>query len=122
MQCNFIKNNGGRCNSNALKGDEFCFVHSNDPEIVKIREKVLSEGGKNSRKQYQPIVDEITIEDTNGVVQMIRKLIQEIRQDEISTKKANAIGYLLNIGLRALQQSNIEDRLKDIEDVLSNRP
>lgn len=121
MKCGFTKENGLKCEANALRGGDFCFLHSDDPEIVKVREKALSEGGKNSRKQYEPLLDEIAVCGAKDVVELIVKLIGEVRRDEISTKKASTIGFLLNTLLKALELGEIDDKLEAVKSIFSGR-
>jgi hypothetical protein len=121
MQCEFIKESGEKCGANSLRNDKFCFMHSDDPEIIKIRQKSLSEGGSNSRKKYEPLIDEVDLENNADILFLIKKLIEETRGDKISTKKTTAIGYLLNIAIKALEQSDIEKRLSTIENAIKRQ-
>ena len=119
MQCQFIKEDNKRCEAMTIKDSKFCFMHSSDPKIKKIRKKALSKGGKNSKKKYEPLTEKINIKSNKDVVNLITQTINEVRQDKISTKRANAIGYLSNVIIRALSQQTIEEKLNRIEHALS---
>jgi len=118
MYCEFVKESGEKCEANALRGDKFCFMHSDDEEIIKIRQKSLSEGGINSRKKYEPLIDEVDLENNADILFLIKKLIEETRGDKISTKKITAIGYLLNTAVKTLEQNDVDKRLTNIENAI----
>ncbi len=119
MRCEYAKN-GKRCNAKTLTGDRYCFMHSQNPDVKEKRKKALSQGGKNAHKEYPLIKDTIMVKNNRDVIDLINKLVREVRVDEISVKKANCVGYLLNISLKALD-SELEERIKNLENVLSKR-
>ena len=123
MQRSFKKYDGEGCKASALRNDDFCFTHCTNPKIVEYREKVNAEGGQNAHKEYAPFPTEkdLILESTSDVTKIIGKLVKEVREGKISERRANCIGFLLNIAIKSLEKDGIEKRLIHIEDAISNR-
>ena len=57
----------------------------------------------------------ININDAGDVKRLLNSIINDLRNGEIDSKSANAIGYLANIMLKAVEISDMEGRLKTLE-------
>lgn len=122
-QCNYTKSDGSKCQAQAVvDGDGFCFVHSENPAIIERRKKSQAEGGKNGRKHKDPPIEiETNLSSMKNVVNILSFVVGSVLKNEISPRKANTIGYLLNVSVRAIEKKDIEARLEHLESLLSVR-
>ena len=72
----------------------------------------MAEKKKRSRRR---------IDTAQDVKRQATYLFNEVLVGNIESKKAGRLGYLLTIILRAIEGSEIEARLKSIEDLLQDR-
>jgi len=115
-ECRFIKSDETICKANAIQGDSYCFWHSE--RMKKKREQAVVDGGNSPKRSYGRD-DEIQIADTKDVLLLIEQTVNDIRQNKISTRTANAVGYLAGIALKAIQQNEFDKRLEVIEYALN---
>lgn len=110
-QCQFIRN-GRRCQAWAIKNSQFCFAHSPDRK----RERMLarSKGGKSPKRNYN-VLEPIKIESHKDVVKLVSQTINEVRQGMVDVRIANCIFYGGGILIRALEFSDLEKRLEELE-------
>ena len=118
MQCKFIKSNGKQCNANAMRNSELCFTHN--PETKEAKKEAVVRGGKSPKKNYNPLLP-VKIEDSSGVVKLLVKTINEVRTGEIDLRVANCLGYLSGHLIKAMEVSDIEKRVEEIEKQLEER-
>ncbi len=95
-----------------MSGDAFCFWHSKAMEEK--RAKAVKEGGDSPKRNYGR-EDEIKIGCTKDILLLIEQTVNDLRGNKVSTRVANAIGYLAGIALKAVEQSDLEKRLEVIE-------
>lgn len=107
----FVKPNKEGCRANATK-DGFCFWHSKQTEQQ--RDQAVMDGGHSPKRSYGR-EDEITINSTQDVLRLITETINDLRQNNASTRMANAIGYLAGIALKSIDQGDLERRLSELE-------
>ncbi len=111
-QCSFIKPNKEQCKAKAVHGDSFCFWHSKKMEEKRL--KAIKEGGESPKRNYGR-ENEIKISSTKDILTLIEETVNDLRGNKVSTRVANAIGYLAGIALKAVEQSDLEKRLEVIE-------
>jgi hypothetical protein len=65
---------------------------------------------------------EVRIETARDYLHIINAMIDEVRNtpDATIVERARAIGYLIGVGLKALEIGSFEDRLAQIETALEN--
>jgi hypothetical protein len=116
MQCKFIKSGGKQCQGYALQGDQHCFWHS---ENVAEEEKRMARalGGKTHKIKVDTPLDPLKIKDKKDVVVMLEDTINRVRSGEMELKIANCLGYLSGHILKALEQSDLEKRLEELEEM-----
>lgn len=117
-KCQFIKSDKTECKAEAIKGDVFCFWHSDKTKDK--REKAISEGGQSPKRNYGR-EDEISISNTSDVLKLIEQTINDLRGNKTSTRIANALGYLAGIALKTIEQGDIQKRLEVLEYALKIR-
>lgn len=100
-----------------MSNSKYCFFH--DPSVTEKRKEALVKGGKQRKKQFP--LEEVEINKVSDILSLLNRCINEIRTGKLSPKTANAIGYLANIALETLKITEIDKRLKEIENVLKLR-
>jgi hypothetical protein len=61
----------------------------------------------------------VKLRSVHDVSRLLAKTINQLLRGEILEGTAGKIGYLSNILLRALEQSDLEQRIKDLEDLVT---
>ena len=61
---------------------------------------------------------DLEIKGAEEVVRLLSVTINQVRKGEIDPRIANAVGYLSGIILKAKEQGDIEERLKQIEEIV----
>lgn len=119
--CRGIKLNGEPCGAWATLRSDFCFYH--DPDKTAVQKAARSKGGRMRRAPHEAVclpkdkapVDLKTPEDMRV---LMSETISCLRRLPIDTKVASTIGYLAQIGLKAIEQNELEERLRRIEEKL----
>jgi hypothetical protein len=119
MQCKFTKPNGKRCKANAMRNSEFCFTHN--PVMKKAKKEAVIKGGKSPKKNYNPLPP-VELTDNKSVASLLAQVINEVREGEIDLRVANCIGYLAGHLIKALEISDLEERVEKIEKTIKERP
>lgn len=112
MQCQSKKQEGSRCRARALVNRKHCALHG-EPG----RAAVLGSKGGRRRTAYKP--ENLTRLEAPKTAADLRELfaqsILEIRKGDLEPRSANAIAYLGAGFLRALEASELEERLVMME-------
>ena len=113
---------GRRCQAAALPAAHFCFFH--DPTRAADRHDARVQGGRNGATTTLADTDpDIPVTDSQDVVRLLAGTINQVRKGQLDPRVANAVGYLANILLKAVDQGRVEDRLASLEAVVqSHRP
>ena len=113
MQCEHKKRDGKRCGARALIGQKRCAIHSQPGRAAELG----SRGGRR-RAVYSATGDLKHFKAPKtaaDLCDLLAESIVEIRSGRLDPKIANALGYLGTSYLRALEVSDIEKRLEDLE-------
>ena len=120
-QCQHIKANGIRCGAHAITGSQYCFFH--DPKKAKQRTAARKAGGHKSKAAVlSPETPDHQLGTLTDVVSLLGETINQVRRGEIDPRVSNAVGYLTNVLIKALEQGNLEERLNALEDTVNNQP
>lgn len=105
------------CKAPALKLDEYCYWHSENTKEQ--RKRSARKGG--SRKLLQ--VESVPIETVEDVKRIISEAINELRlaPSESLVSKARAIGYLASVLMDAIEKSDMEKRISELERLLTEQ-
>jgi hypothetical protein len=107
------------CKAPSLKGDTFCYWHSE--KTAKQRKQSSRKGGKRCIFPIAEIPDAITsIEDVKQILTTTIKALMRSPSENL-TAKARAIGYLCSIMMLSFEKSDFENRLSEIEKLLSEQ-
>jgi len=116
MQCEATKRDGIRCRANALSGAKRCSFHADPNKAASLGKK-----GGLSRK-FLPFTH-LTELDPPETAEQVRKLLGhvlvETRSNQLAAKIGNACAVIAGVLLKAVEQSDIETRLRRLEDQLS---
>lgn len=111
-KCQYVKPDDSQCKANSVRGDEFCFWHSE--QMKNQRNQAVMDGGLSPKRNYGRD-DEISISNTQDVMKLIVETINDLRGNKVSTRNANAIGYLASVALKTIEQGVLEKRLEEVE-------
>lgn len=113
-KCKFNKPDGSQCGSWAMQGSEFCFLHN--PEIPEeIKKEVQSKGGQGNRiKVFEPLPP-VEIKKGRDVILLLESTINEVRAGRMELKVANCIGFLAGHLIKAIESSQIEEKVDAIQ-------
>ena len=104
-----------------MSSSKFCFFH--DPDTVEQRNAARKAGGRKHR--YAPLRADRPDQPLNKgtqVIELLSKTINGVRCGEMDPRVANCIGYLSNILLKALEHSDMEERLSELEGLVKRPP
>jgi dissimilatory sulfite reductase (desulfoviridin) alpha/beta subunit len=118
MRCAYIKANGDQCGAQAMKNDQFCFSHN--PKSKKKHQLAVIKGGKLSRRDRLDLPP-VEVRTPEHVVAILEETINGVRSGSISPSIANTLAYVCSHALRAMEVSNLDERLEVIESVLMSR-
>ncbi len=83
----------------------------------------LRRAGLTGSQRVKPSValmqdEDLRLETVRDYLDVINRVIVDVRNDEYSNtiQKARAVGFLINIALKALELSSIEERLSALEE------
>jgi hypothetical protein len=112
--CRATKPDGSSCQAAALPGSDFCFFH--DPDRADERREANAAGGRQGKmKTLDAAAPDIKVESCQDVVRLISETINQVRRGQLDPRVANAIGYLANVLIKAVEQGDMEKRLEDLE-------
>ena len=113
---------GSRCRAAALDGSRYCFFH--DPDRATERRAAQVAGGRQGTvKTLASDVPDVDIASGQDVVRLLSGTINDVRKGRMDPRIANAVGYLANVLLKAVDQGDVEARLALLESaVMIKRP
>ncbi len=119
MKCRFIKHNGEKCGSNAMKKGEFCFFHN--PDSDEARKQAQSSGGKGNVVVVKEPLAPVEIKEVSDVVFLLEDNVNRVRSGEIDVRVGNCIGVLSGHLIKALEVASIANRVEIIERAILER-
>jgi hypothetical protein len=119
-RCAAHRPNGAPCQGFAISGSRFCFAH--DPTQTEKRAAARRRGGEAGNPPPLP-ESNLALRTMSDVLALIETTVNDLRAGRVDVKVANAIGYLANVAVKVIQQSDLEARLAALESVLDpDRP
>lgn len=103
-----------------MAGVKYCFTHN--PETKTKKELAILRGGiaPKPRKEEKPLPP-ISVRSIEDVLVLIEDTINRVRTEPITHQKANCIGYLANISLKALEVGEIDEKLELVNSLILGR-
>jgi len=113
-RCKASSSTGKPCQSFAVDGSEFCFWHA--PELAERRKLARSNGGR-ARHGRTVATDKtpVKLESLGDVVVLVERAVNDLLQLETSVSRARALGYLASVATKALEVSDLEQRIARLE-------
>lgn len=112
MKCQKKKRDGKQCGAHALTGATYCSLHSERGAAA-----LLGSKGGRRRAIYKPdgLKEFPAPKSAADLQELLAYSIIEIRNGTLNPKLANSISYLGTGFLRALEVSDLEKRLEQLE-------
>lgn len=117
MKCKKILRSGLHCQANHMKASLFCFRHA--PETRRARVIASSKGGQN-RALRGFYGTEIRLNSPSDIRKFIGLVINGVWTGQVPVSVGSSMGFLTRCWLEAYEASDLQNRLKDIEDKLKN--
>jgi general stress protein YciG len=107
------KTKAGRpCAAPAVRGGIFCALHSDPERAAQLGRK----GGTKNRRVYEANEREISAPRTAcDVKNLLAEVMAEIRAGRMDPKLGTTLGYLGTSLLKAIETSDLEERLEKLE-------
>lgn len=103
---------GGQCAAPAVRGGLRCALHNDPDRAAQLGRK----GGANNRKVYEDNDREIPPpQNARDVKNFLSEAMARIRAGRMDPKLGTTLGYLGTSLLRAIETSDIEERLEKLE-------
>jgi general stress protein YciG len=116
-KCRATTRAGRQCAAPAIRGGICCALH-NDPKRAA---ELGRRGGVKGRKVYESPDREIPAPQTAcDVKNLLAEVMAEIRAGKMDPKLGTTLGYLGTSLLKAIETSDIEERLEKLENGLKN--
>ena len=113
-QCTQVKRNGQRCAARAQLGSSHCFFH--DPASAPTRAAASKRGGERNHVAVLPSTTaDYPLSRAKDAVALLALTINQVLRGQIDPRIANAVGYLVTVQLKALEQGETEERLATLE-------
>ncbi len=103
---------GRRCQAPVVKGSDFCFAH--EPSLAQKRAEWRRAGGKKSGKQAV-LAEAAAIRTPAEVKDLLGRTVEGLQRGDIDARTANAVGYLCNLLLKAIKETDLAERLEKLE-------
>ena len=117
MKCEFIKDNGEKCEAHAIKDSEFCYFHNPDISDEEKRQ-AQSNGGKTKALTLKDPLPELVLAKPEDAVLLIADTISRVRAGTLDIRTANCLGFLADKLFKALEVAKLNDRVEIIERVI----
>ena len=119
MICKATTKAGKPCQAAALRGDDYCFMHS--PKMAEKRQKSRKLGGYRSRPKHSSGKPPVNIRSIDDVLELLDYALLEAVQLENSLGRGRLLVALCSEYLRALDVGDLETRLQAVEKELGIR-
>ena len=142
MKCEKMMKTGKRCNAYAVTDTKYCFLHSDDPVMIKKREEALQKAS-DSKKLFLPITSKagkvaVAGEDSSGVslnfpkfvdlskAKGIKKayitIIRAAAEGALDVKTLGPLTYALNGYVNAIEKIDLMERIEVLERIAQRVP
>jgi hypothetical protein len=118
-QCGASKLDGSPCRAKPLPGSVFCLFH--DPARAVERDAARQAGGKARSKPaavLPPEAGDLPLRTAGDAAEALAVVANEVRKGQLDPKVGNAVGYLISVQLRALEDPllrEVEELRREVE-------
>jgi general stress protein YciG len=114
-ECQAKTKAGGPCAAPVVRGGIYCALHADPERAAQLGRK----GGTKNRRAYEGNEREISAPRNAGDVKnLLAEAMAEIRAGRMDPKLGTTLGYLGTSLLKAIETSDIEERLEKLENGL----
>jgi general stress protein YciG len=118
-KCRTATKAGRQCAAPAIRGGIYCALHNDPDRAAQLGRK----GGATNRKVYEGNEREIRPpQNACDVKNLLAEAMAEIRTGRMDPKLGTTLGYLGMSLLKAIETSDIEERLEKLEHGLKKPP
>lgn len=116
-KCRHISPSGASCLAYAVNGQPYCFYHDPRPEAIAKRQKALMKGAKRQRS-----CDGLSTREPRSLATMqdLKAALDELfnagMSGQLSTSRISALASVANSLCKIIEGSDLEARIKAIED------
>lgn len=119
-KCKFVKKNNEQCSAYAMQNSDYCFLHN--PDISDdLKKQIQSKGGQGNKAQIAKPLPAVKIGKGKHVIDLLEDTINRVRGGELDIKIANCLGQLANVLLRAIEITNLENKVETVERIILER-
>jgi hypothetical protein len=119
-RCEFIRPDGRRCRARPRTGRPYCFAH--DPESQEARAAACRAGGQQRSRRAATLPDtepDAELGTVADVCRFLGRIANGTAKGKIDARVANAVTYTLTSLANAIAKSDLEERLRRVEEQLA---
>jgi hypothetical protein len=120
--CTAMKLDGTPCKAKRLAGKPFCTFH--DPDLQEVRREGRKLGGKvrNARSvTLPPETPDASLTTVQDVTHFLAVTVNAVLKGKVDCRVGNCVAALVGQLLRSLESGGLEDRLQQLENLLSGK-
>jgi hypothetical protein len=118
--CKSVKKDGSPCKATPATGREYCFFHDPDPATREQAKAARACGGRQGLSRVLPNTEQaFELRTASDVVGFLSTTVNDVRCGRVDARVGNCLGYLAGVVLKALESSELEERVKALEEKLS---
>jgi len=110
-RCEFVREDGTKCNGWKIKNNRFCFKHTQTPQ----ERALTSQRGGLSGRLVTDGGKYIVIKKPRHIRRTLVQTLNLLKRGEIDPPTANAIGMLCGLCIKNFEIMEQEDRIAEIE-------
>ena len=111
-RCKATTKSGKRCKAYATDESEYCFAH--DPTLAEQRVRWRRTGGSKGAKKAA-LEEAGGVQTSEEVKGLLGRTIELVRSGKMDPSTANSIARLCNLQLKAIRETEYEERLRQLE-------
>jgi len=116
MRCKKTKRDGKRCGARALTGNKFCALHAEPGKAAELGSRGGRRRAVSNDAENDPLPPGELPQTAEGVRDLLAEAISQVRRRKLDTKVGNALAYVASSLLRAIELSDLESRLRALEE------
>jgi len=120
MKCEFIKQDGTKCEAHAIRGSKFCYFHNPDISDEE-KQNAQIRGGQARALTISEPLPALPIKEPNDALLLIVDTISRVRAGTLDIRTANCLGFLTDKLLKAFEITHLQNKVEFIERIILER-
>lgn len=116
--CAYISKQGKQCQAMPVKEGKYCYWHTN--ELKEDRLQASTKGGLNRRLQGS-YGNAVRITTPKGITKFLGMVINDVWTGKVPVQVGTSMGFLTRCWLDSYEASEVNDRLKDLEEKINQQ-